>query len=94
MVFEIIKIDSKATHLLQKKLALETPQPVLTKFELATPQNIADFYEDIKCCSTNALASSPAFLVAFWVVKATMTTVALYVSMTAVIVEPEGAELI
>ena len=80
--------------LCEKKLALETPQPVLAKFELATPQNIADFYEDIKCCSTNALASSPAFLVAFWVVKATMTTVALYVSMTTVVVELEGAELI
>lgn len=78
----------------KKKLALETPQPVLAKFELATPQNIADFYEDIKCCSTNALASSPAFLVAFWVVKATMTTVALYVSMTTVVVKLDGAELI
>ena len=75
-------------------MALETPQPILTKFELATPQNIADFYEDIKCCSTNALASSPAFLVAFWVVKATMTTVALYVSVITVDVELEGAELI
>ena len=31
---------------------------------------------------------------AFWVVKATMTTVALYVSVTTIIVEPEGAELI
>ena len=79
---------------MKKKLALETPQPVLAKFELATPQNIADFYEDIKCCSTNALASSPSFLVAFWVVKATMTTVALYVSMTIVVVKLDGAELI
>ena len=93
MVFEIIKIDSKATHLLQKKLALETPQPVLTKFELATPQNIADFYEDIKCCSTNALASSPAFLVVLGC-KATTTTVALNVSMAAVVLELEGAKLI
>ena len=66
-------------------LDLETSQPVLAKFELATPQNIADFYEDIKCCSTNALASSPAFLVAFWIVKATMTTVTLYVSVTTVV---------
>ena len=38
--------------------------------------------------------SSPAFLVAFWVVKATMTTVALYVSMTTVVVKLDGAELI
>ena len=45
-------------------------------------------------CSTNALASSPGFLVAFWVLKATRTTVALYVSMTTVVVELEGAELI
>ena len=38
--------------------------------------------------------SSLAFLVTFWVVKATMTIVALYVSMTTVFVELEGAELI
>ena len=45
-------------------------------------------------CSTNALASSPVFLVAFWVVKATTTTLALYVIMNTVVVELEGAELI
>ena len=45
-------------------------------------------------CLTNALASSPAFLVAFWVVKATKTTVPLHVRMTTVVVELEGTELI
>ena len=38
--------------------------------------------------------SSLAFLVTFWVVKATMTIVALYVRMITVVVELEGAELI
>ena len=31
--------------------------------------------------------SSPVFLVAFWIVKATTTTAALYVSVTTVVVE-------
>ena len=44
-------------------------------------------------CSTNALASSPAFLVVLGC-KATTTTVALNVSMAAVVLELEGAKLI
>ena len=36
--------------------------------------------------------SSQEFLVAFWVIKVTMTTVALYVRMITVVVELEGSE--